>query len=207
MSFFDERLDDCYSFGVRGGPKFSTEVVRTQGGQRYVNQNWTMPLHVYEIGHAIQREDDFETLRAFFYNVSGQYSGFRFKDWADYKAVTQPLVLISGSNYQLYRAYIRGVRTFLRKITRPVSTIVVKRNRAGVITTISPTVTYTNGHVAVTGHASGDTYTWTGEFDVPVAFTSDVLEATIENKHPGASRAEAQLLIRWPTAQVEEIRE
>ncbi len=150
MSFFDERLDDCYSFGVQGGPKFSTEVVKTQGGQRYANKNWLMPLHVYEIGHAIKREEDFETLRAFFYNVAGQYDGFRFKDWADYKATSQPMSLISGSDYQLNRVYIRGVRTFTRKITRPVSPIVVKRTRAGVTSTISPTIVYSTGKVTVT---------------------------------------------------------
>jgi uncharacterized protein (TIGR02217 family) len=203
MSFFDERFDECYAFGVRGGPKFSTEVVRTQGGQRYANKNWLMPLHVYEIGHAIRQKDDFETLRAFFYAVAGQFDGFLFKDWGDFEAVAQPLVLISGSTYQTYRAYVRGSRTFMRKITRPRSPIVVKRNRAGVISTISPTIAYTTGQVTVTGHVGGDTYTWTGEFDVPVAFTSDVLETIIENKNPGVD----QLLIRWPTVQVEEIRE
>jgi uncharacterized protein (TIGR02217 family) len=162
-----------------------------------------MPLHVYELGHAIRRAEEFETLRAFFYNVAGQYDGFRFKDWGDFEATNQPLSLISSATYQLNRTYVRGVRTFTRPITRPVSPIVVKRNRAGVISTISPTISYTTGQVTVTGHVSGDTYTWTGEFDVPVAFTSDVLETIIENKNPGVD----QLLIRWPTVQVEEIRE
>lgn len=204
MSFFDERLDDCYSFGARGGPVFSTEVVKTAGGQRYVNKNWTLPLHRYDISQAIKREEDFEVIRAFFYNVSGQFDGFRFKDWADYKATNQPLTLISSATYQLTRVYVRGVRTYTRNITRPVSSIVVKRRSSGgTITTISPTIDYATGHVTVSGHSSGDTYTWTGEFDVPVAFTSDVLEAVIENKNPGVD----QLLIRWPSIQLEEIRE
>jgi uncharacterized protein (TIGR02217 family) len=162
-----------------------------------------MPLHVYDIGHAIKREEDFEVLRTFFYNVKGQFEGFRFKDWADYRATDQPMSLISGAIYQLNRAYIRGIRTFTRKITRPVSAIVVKRNRAGVITIISPTIDYATGQVTVAGHVGGDVYTWTGEFDVPVVFTSDAMETIIENKNPGVD----QLLIRWPTVQVEEIRE
>ena len=28
-------------------------------------------------------ETDFAEIRAFFYNVAGQFDGFRFKDWAD----------------------------------------------------------------------------------------------------------------------------
>lgn len=200
MSFFEDRLPECFSFGARGGPVFSTEVVKTQGGQRYANKNWTMPIHRYDVSEAIKTEEDFETIRAFFYNVSGQYDGFRFKDWADYRATAQPLSLISGSIYQLNRAYVRGSRTFTRKITKPVDSITVYRTRSGATSAISPTISYTTGQVTVSGHAGGDTYSWTGEFDVPVAFSSDMLEAVIENKNDGA------FLIRWPSIQVEEIR-
>ena len=202
MSLFAERLPDCYSFGAKGGPKFSTEVNRTQGGQRFANRNWTYPLHVWDISHGIKTKEDFEILREFFYNVAGQADAFLFKDHADFEATLQPLVLISGTTYQTYRAYIRGTRPFLRKITRPRATIVVKRNRAGTITTLSPTISYTTGQVTVTGHVSGDTYTWTGQFDIPVVFTTDFMEVVIENK-----RGDGQLLMRWPTAQVEEVRE
>jgi uncharacterized protein (TIGR02217 family) len=204
MALFDNRLPDCYSFGAKGGPKFSTEVNRTQGGQRFANRNWTYPLHVWDISHGIKTQEDFETIRAFFYNVAGQADGFRFKDHLDFEANSQPLNFVSGSTWQTYRAYVRGSRTFLRKITRPRQTIVIKRNRSGTITTITPTVDYSTGQVtAISGHAPlTDTYTWTGEFDIPVAFTTDFMEVVIENKRP-----DGQLLIRWPTAQVEEIRE
>lgn len=196
MAFFEDRLPDCFSFGARGGPVFSTEVTKTVGGQRFANKNWTYPLHRYDVSEAIKSEDDFETIAAFFYNVSGQFDGFRFKDFSDYKATNQPAALVSTGIYQLQRAYIRGARTFLRTITKPVTPIVFKRNGSA----ISPAIVYSTGRVTVSGHTPGDVYTWSGEFDVPVAFTSDMLEKVIESKNDG------QFLIRWPSIQVEEIR-
>ena len=49
MSFFEARLPERFSFGARGGPLFSTEVVKTTGGQRFANKNWLMPLHRYDV--------------------------------------------------------------------------------------------------------------------------------------------------------------
>lgn len=201
MAFFESRLPERFSFGAKGGPMFSTEVNKTQGGQRFVNKNWTMPLHRFDVSENVKTEDDFAEIRAFFYNVAGQYDGFRFKDWGDYTATAQPLSAISaGTTYQMNRAYIFGARTFLRPIYKPVAGATFTRTRSGVTSAITPTVSTTTGVVTVTGHVSGDTYRWTGEFDVPVAFTSDMMEVTIDNRSAG------QFVVSWPSVQVEEIR-
>lgn len=207
MSFFEERLPERYSFGAKGGPAFSTEVNKTQGGQRFANKNWTYPLNRYDVSSSIKTQADFEVFRSFFYVVSGQFDGFRFKDWSDYQSgagevhpIPQPLSLITGSVYQLNVTYTRGARTFTRPIFKPVSAIVVYRTRSAVTSVISPSIDYTTGQVTVSGHVAGDTYTWSGEFDVPVAFTSDVMEIEIANKSDG------QFAMTWPTIQVEEIR-
>ncbi len=201
MSFFEDRLPPRFSFGAKGGPAFSTEVVKTQGGQRYANKNWTMPLHRYDVSENVKTQDDFDEIRAFFYNVSGQFDGFRFKDWADYRATAQPLTaIVTGSTYQMTRAYVFGARTFSRPIYKPNSSATFTRTRSGVTSTITPSYSTTTGIVTVTGHVTNDTYKWTGEFDVPVAFTSDMCEASIDNKSAG------QFVISWPNVQVEEIR-
>lgn len=201
MSFFEDRLPDCIGLSVTGGPDFSTEVVKTVGGQRYSNRNWLLPLHRYSFNYSAMKEEDIEAHRSFFFNVAGRADGFRFRDWADYRATLQPLSLISGAIYQLNRTYIRGVRTFTRPIYKPVSgKVTVFRTRAGVTTTIAPTIDTTTGQVTVSGHAGGDAYTWTGEFDVPVAFTSDSFEAQIVNK------GREGLILTWPAIQAEEIR-
>lgn len=191
------RLKDCYSFGARGGPMFSTEVVKTQGGQAYANANWLQPLHIYDISAGVKTEEAFADITDLFYNVGGRRDAFRFKDWADFRATLEPLTLVTGSIYQLNRSYVSGSRTFVRPINKPVAgKVAVFRNGVS----ISPTIDTATGRVTVSGHTPGDVYRWTGEFDVRVAFVSDQLERTILNK------GRSGLLIDWPSIQLEERR-
>lgn len=205
MSFFEHQMNPDLSFGAKGGPVFSTSKAYAQGGQRYVNKNWTYPLHRYDIQHCIKSWSDFKEVRNFHYNVAGAYDGFRFKDWADYETDgTGLLTLISGSNYQMHKRYVTGSRTFSRKIQKPVTGALIYRTRASVVTNItgSSTVTTTTGIVAVTGHVGGDTYTWVGQFDVPVAFESDEFMPAIINK----GGADEEFLMESGPISLEEIR-
>lgn len=202
MSFFEQQLHPRISFGAKGGPAFSSEVIQTTGGQRYANRNWTYPLHRYDISEGVKSPADFELIRSMFYNVFGQFDGFRFKDWADFELTDQPLSMISSGIFQLNRSYVLGVRTFVRPIFKPVaSTIVLTRHRAGTPSTPSASIDYTTGQATISGDMAGDTYTATGEFDVPVAFTSDFMEAEIVTRG-----AQAGLLVQWPSIQLQEIR-
>lgn len=212
MAFFEQRFPVEYGFGARGGPVFSTEVNKTTGGQRYANRNWQYPIHRYDISAGIKVESDFEVYRAFFYNVAGQFDGFRFKDWHDYSVPaaggpgnsgTPMVVVSSGVTYQMQRLYKAGTRIYARPIVKPVQgTILVYRTRGSAVTLAAATVDYTTGLVTiVSGHVAGDTYSWSGEFDVPVAFTSDAMEAVIVDKNNGRG-----LIISWPTVQIEELR-
>lgn len=201
MAFFEQRLADCYTFGAKGGPMFSTTVNRSVSGQRFANRNWLYPLHRYDITDGVKSKSDFDAVRAFFYNVFGRADGFRFKDWADFDGVKMPATLISGVVYQLTKRYTTGSRTFDRPIYKPVQgKVIVYRTRAGVTSVIAPTIDYLTGQVTISGDAAGDAYTWTGQFDVPVAFVNDSLEAVILNKGRDG------LLIQWPAIQIEEIR-
>jgi hypothetical protein len=80
----------------------------------------------------------------------------------------------------------------LRIIQKPVAgSVTVFRTRSGVVTTATTVTDPTTGLVAVTGHIAGDTYTWTGEFDVPVTFTDDewmsAMEVNTDNLHLDSS--------------------
>lgn len=185
MSFFEERMNPDLTFGAQGGPVFSTSKAYSVSGQRTVNKNWALPLHRYNVQHCIKSSDDFDEILNFFYVVSGSFDGFRYKDWNDYTDEGRGvLTLVSGSTYQMFKRYQKGNRTFNRKISKPVTGVQIFRTRAGVTTNITgtSTITFTSGTVVVTSHVAGDTYTWTGEFDVPVAFESDELLYTIVNK-------------------------
>lgn len=201
MAFFEDRLSPRFTFGARGGPQWNTQVTKVDSGFRSANKKWLMPLHRYDLSECIRSNDDFEEVRAFFYNVSGQFDGFRVKDWGDFqitfanRAQRSSLASVSGS-WQLQRSYTKGIRTFNRPIYKPVSGSVVIYDSGG--TPLTATVDYTTGLASV----SGTPVTWSGEFDVPVAFTSDVMEVEITSKNQ-----QAGLLMSWPSVQVEEIRE
>jgi uncharacterized protein (TIGR02217 family) len=137
-----------------------------------------------DVSHGVRSAADYQTLLDFFYVVMfGAYSGFRVKDWRDYQATqaNSMLTFITGSTWQLQRKHTAGAVSYLRNITKPVSaTVVVKRTRSGVVSTASASIAYDTGIATIAGHAGGDTYTWEGEFDIPMTFVSDEWAGDLE---------------------------
>lgn len=205
MAFFEASLPARLMLGSRGGPVWSTAVVKSVNGSRSTNREWSAPLHRYNVAPAIEDEADFEAIRAFFMSVGGQADGFRFRDRADYRAAetTSTLTYLTGTQWQLGRLYRYGARHFVRPIYKPAASpgVVVRRWTGAVYQTLPATVDTTTGIATVPGAAANDTLVWVGEFDVPVAFTSDMLETVIEDK-----AGDGQFLLRWPTIELEEIR-
>lgn len=207
MAFFEHRFDERISFGARGGPRFKTTKVVTHSGKRWVNREWTYPLHRYQVAQAIKTNDDFELVRAFFYVVAGAYDGFRFKDWSDFEATltNSRIVQTDGSPtlWQLARVYTVGAREFIRPIYKPCASPApqVYRTRSGATTLATASVDTTTGIATISGHVSGDTYRWVGEFDVPVAFADDLMQHEIVDL--GASN---EYLMHWQSVELEELR-
>lgn len=187
MSFFEQRMNPDLSYGAKGGPVWNTSRAYAISGRRIANKNWSAPLHRYDISHCLKTESDFNEIRNFFYVAAGAFDGFRYKDWMDYKAEQSEtnLTLISGTTYQMNKLYSLGSRTYTRAIQKPVAGAQVFRTRSGTTTNITgsgATVDTTTGIVTISGHVAGDTYSWSGEFDVPVAFISDEFMPEIINK-------------------------
>lgn len=205
MAFLEQRLHDGVARGSRGGPVGSRTKSYLPGGQLQQQFNYSRPLHRYDISFGIKTADDFEAIRALFYVVMfTPYEGFRMRDWNDYEATqaNSTLTLVSGSNWQLQRLYTVGASTFKRDIVKPeAGSVTVYRTRAGNTTTIAPAISSTTGIATITGHQDGDTYTWAGRFDVPVAFQDDDALAGIE-----LDGLEDAILQGLPSILLEEIR-
>jgi uncharacterized protein (TIGR02217 family) len=202
MAFFEQQFPPIISSNMQGGPRFLTDKSYTAGGQRITNRRSQYPLHEYSLAHPVREGDMFEQLRAFFYVVGGDADGFRFKDWSDYKAAQAQTsaTLITGSVYQLNKLYTFGARTFTRPIFKPIPGAQIFRTRLGTTTNITGTsaIDFAAGRVTVTGHSAGDTYTWSGEFDIPAAF-----------RDPGAVfqvLGGPRMLTEWPSIEIEEVR-
>ncbi|MEO1610633.1 MAG: DUF2460 domain-containing protein [Pseudomonadota bacterium] len=114
--------------------------------------------------------------------------GFRFKNWTDYQALTQPLGQGDGATkaFQLVKVYASGGEAESRVITKPVDgTVKIYRN--GIEAVSGWSLDTTTGLVTFTSApADGVQVTADFEFDVPMRFDSDRMDITIETYQLGS---------------------
>jgi uncharacterized protein (TIGR02217 family) len=185
MSFLESRMDENIERGSTGGPTVPGRIkTYLPNGQLLQNFSATAALHKYDISYGLKTKAYYQSVLDLWYVVMmTPYEGFRFKDWRDFEATqaNSKLTLITGATYQLQRKYTFGGATVLRDIYKPVlTTVLIWRTRSSVVTLATATVDYTTGIATISGHTSGDTYTWTGEFDVPVTFVDDDWHGSLE---------------------------
>lgn len=181
-AFDDVRLPDDIERGAQGGPEFQTTIITLGTGFEQRNADWPSQRCRYDLAYGIQGRADYEALIQFFYARLGRARGFRFKDWADFRGTNVILGTGTGAltTFQLRKTYTSGSVTYNRKITRPVSgTVTVALNG-----TNQPTGWSVNLATGVITFAVapgvGVVVTASFEFDVPVRFDMDRLDATLE---------------------------
>lgn len=195
MAFYESpRFPQDISYDAVGGPRWDTTVIELSSGHESRNQRWSHARCRYDVAHAVRTQVKLDALLHFFHTVRGRTHGFRFKDWSDFQVTSAQGVLtfISGSSYQLYKRYTSGAQTYDRKIQKPVT------GSVSVLGGGSYSVDSTTG--IVTHNSGGAPTGWTGEFDVPCRFDTDVMAAAI------VSRSGAGLLYSWDQIGLVEIR-
>lgn len=185
--------------GVRGGPQFSTTVLRTDGGSLSTNQNWTYPLYRGQVGYGIQSKDNLHDVLKFFYARRGRLRGFLFRDWSDYEFNMDQIGTGNGSatDFQCARIYTDSVLNFTRPITRPIEDgLAVYDNNVEV--SLSAWSLISGGIIRfTTPPTNGHSIKITGFFDVPVHFAQDGLDLEMEIWNAGSI----------PNIPIEEVRE
>jgi uncharacterized protein (TIGR02217 family) len=174
----DVRLDREIETGAKARPRYSTDVVTTDGGYEFRNSRWAFPIFEFEIDlepGSPTFDEDLQECIDLFHAAGGQADTFRFRHWRDYEGTDELLGLGDGVTtiFQLYRNYARGAVTRRRKITRPVNgTVVIRVGGVGV----SAVVDYETGLVTIGAPGNGVEVRGDFEFDVPVRFADDQLE-------------------------------
>lgn len=211
MDFVDIPFPRRLAFGAQSEAEWSTNVVITGGGQMSTNRNWTHARHRYDISLAVRTVADYQEVRAHFHSVRGRAKSFPFRDPLDYECTQATGVLIeaestdspTSDDWQLAKRYGTGADAWDRKITRPSVGVVIYRTRSSVVSVATATVSLTTGLVSIIGHLAGDTYTWTGTFDVPCVYSADTLPGVAIDRQPGGGA----LLVQCESIQLLEVRE
>lgn len=191
MSFFETpRFPTNISYDSAGGPNYSTRVVRVKSGHEKRNQNWSYPLHQYDVAYGIKSITDLEDLISYFHVAQGRTHGFRYKDWGDFQSCgakgtldDEDQTIGTGDNaevdFQLVKVYTQGAYTLSRYITKPVSgTTVIALD--GVNQAAGWSVSTTTG-VVTFDVAPGSTVVVSAgyQFDVPCRFDTDSLSTQL----------------------------
>lgn len=183
MSFHETRFPTAIAFHSSGGPERRTEIVTLGSGFEERNSVWANSRRRYDVGSGIRTLEDLSALIAFFEARRGRLTGFRFKDFADFRSATTitPFDQVIGTGdgvataFQLVKTYAPGPAGWTRRIAKPVAGTV----RVGVAVSehmLDWSVDTTTGIVTFASPpASGAQVTAGFEFDTPVRFDSDAL--------------------------------
>ena len=173
MAFLESRMSARIERGAKGGPtnRGRRKVYSTSGRMNQVFE-WSAPISEFDISHGILLPDGYAEIEAMWHVIHfTPYSGFRFRNWADYQAVKANTTLtnIVSNTYQLQRKHTFASITYKRNIYKP---------NAGVTVYDSSDVACTASVNTATGIAtvtSGTPSYWTGTFDIPVTFKDNDL--------------------------------
>lgn len=207
MVYVDVPFPERIAFNARAEASWLTTLTILLSGFEATNQNWAQVRHQYDAGLAVRVASDYALVKEHFNLMRGRAKSFPFTDPIDHHVAQADgvLTLVSGSNYQMHYRYGSGDDKYDRKITRPKNgAVTVYRTRSGSTSLITPTISYTTGVVTVTGHVSGDTYSWTGDFYVPCRYDIDRLPAVVVNKQPGQN---GELYVECDSLPLVEVRE
>lgn len=180
------RFSDDISYGSGGGPGFKTFIFEGHSGIEQRSIAWSRAKGKWDVGYGIRDKADMDVVRAFFYNVKGKAIGFRFKDWGDYSVTGANIGTGDGAEntFRLTKTYTTGANSYVRRIFKPVDgtlTIYVDGSPVAIGNGATEVdVDYATGILTFGASAippNGDAVTWDGEFDVPVRFDTDQLQA------------------------------
>ena len=179
QSFLEERFPVYVSEGSKGGPGFNTTIFTSQSGFEQRNANWATSRATYDVAFGIRDEDDLADVLEFFYVMHGRATGFRFKDWGDYRIVDGNIGTGDGAEdtYQIVKKYTVNSNTYTRTITKIVAnTLIVRVNDVVKTLTTDYTVDMNTGIITFgVGDIPGaaEAVEVDCEFDVPVRFDID----------------------------------
>lgn len=173
-------LPDEMSVWAVGGRGWLTTIVETYGGEEYRNQAWVRTRGKWSFQEALRSTNPLSgyyvgVVVALAKSTQGRLYGFRMRDPMDYQATdaggAAAWTTIDATHWQMAKTYTLGGNVYTQPIYKP-------RPAYGSYTGITAITGHTGGTLDyTTGILAGGTGTptsWTGYYDVPVRFDSDI---------------------------------
>lgn len=171
-----------------GGPGFSTRIASTKSGFEQRNQDWEASRWSGDASIGVKSDAQFILVRNHFHMARGKLHKFRVKDYADFKAARGEGVmqLLTATTYQLYKQYgdEPGFEDF-RKTTRIVGPMLVWQNGSLLAIGTDWNVDTETGIVTFASAPGAAVLEAAFQFDIPVRYDTDVLQATLVTLAPG----------------------
>lgn len=178
-SFHDVLLPDSLAYGVKFGPAYKTTVVTTESGAEQRIGHWARARRQGTITFD-PNPTQAAALLAFFLARHGRLFGFRFSDVNDRTATAEVLVNTGGTSLSLQKTYTSGGISVVRAITKPSRTWPFLLYKNGALMTTGYTLDVTTGVVTLGQEAPGAAFSWSGQFDTPIRFDTDIMDTTRE---------------------------
>jgi len=190
--FHEIQFPTAIAFHSSGGPERKTEIVTLGSGFEERNAVWANSRRRYDVGYGVKTLDDLHAVIAFFEARLGRLTGFRFRDFADFKscapgASVSPLDQAIGTGdgtttqFQLANTYTSGPSNWVRTVKKPVAGT-VRVAVAGVEQTSGITIDNTSGLITFDSAPAASAAITAGfEFDTPVRFDTDSLSINLSN--------------------------
>jgi hypothetical protein len=187
MAFLESRIDPRITMDVVFEETVPGRAMsQTRSGKTIQEFLASAPLTVCDLAHGPKSARDYQALIDAWYIVMfTPYEGLRVKNWRDYIATqantTATFLTGSTTELKLQRLHSFGGIQFKRDIVKPCAApaVAVYRTRGGSPSVITAAVDTTTGIATISGHVDGDTYAWTGEFDLPMTFSDNKWSATL----------------------------
>lgn len=183
MSYLPVRFPIRFATRPVGGPGFSTRIATVASGFEQRNQNWSASKWSGDASIGVKSDTDFKLVGSHFRMARGMTHHFRVKDYADFKVLRTEgvLVLITTTTFQIHKQYGAEIGfEELRKITRPVSgTLSVWKDATLQTVTTHYTINYETGIVTFLSAPGASVLEVAVEFDIPVRYDIDKLQATL----------------------------
>ncbi len=97
--FHETRFPEIITIGAEIGPDMPIDIVEFASGKEQRNQRHSEFKVFADVAKAIQTDEEYDIVLAFFRARRAMLHGFRWKDWSDFRCIQEPALPTVGDGF------------------------------------------------------------------------------------------------------------